>query len=73
MSRSGEELNSLNASMVEQEGKIDSSPQKASTNQLFAGKHQNPFEIKQEMGFTNQLNSNAQKKLGKRSIKIIKN
>jgi hypothetical protein len=51
--RSGDDVNSLNASMVEQEGKIECSPQKNATNQLFAGKNQNPFEIKAEMGFTN--------------------
>ena len=36
---SGEDrTNSLNTSTVEQEGKIDSSPKKNQTNQLFAGK-----------------------------------
>ena len=50
---SGEDRNnSLNTSTVEQEGKIDSSPKKNPTNQLYI---QNPFDP--STAFTRKLNS----------------
>ena len=47
------DVNSLNTSIVEQEGKIESSPKKNPTSQLFGKlKDQNPFVENNFMAFT---------------------
>jgi hypothetical protein len=48
---------------VEQEGRIDSSPKKNPTSQLFSGQNQNPFQDKA---------IDIQKKIVEGKIKIIK-